>query len=134
MRLHPAVAYLLITTILVATNLGGCATPIRTSPGTVKSLPVAVISKGLGGILHGSVRIEQTQGSYSVSNGRFSCSGTYALSGVRERIYVPVLCSDGRKGYAAVHNGPSLMSGSGSFTLSDGTTGEFVFGKDAGKS
>ncbi|PRH87262.1 hypothetical protein C5L14_11550 [Labrys okinawensis] len=132
MRVLSAVGYFLALGT-VAANLGGCSTPIRTLPGTVKSLPVVVVSQGLGGTLHGSVRLEQTQGSYLVSKGKFSCTGSYALSGVRERIYVPILCSDGRKGTASVHNDPSLMSGTGSFTMSDGSTGEFAFGNDAKK-
>jgi len=83
--------------------------------------------------LRGSIRLEQTQGSYLVSKDKFSCTGSYPLSTVRTRIYVSILCSDGRKGTASVQNEPSLMSGRGSFTMNDGSTGEFVFGDDAKK-
>lgn len=127
MRLLSAAAGLLAAGFL-ATVPGGCAAPVRTLPGYVKTLPVVVASEGLGGVLHGSVRIEQTLGSYSVSKGKLSCAGSYGLSSVRSLMYIPIVCSDGRKGTASVRNEPSLMSGTGSFTMSDGSTGEFAFG------
>lgn len=123
----------LLTAGFLAAALGACTAPVRTLPGNVQVLPVVVASKGLGGVLHGSIRIAQIQGSYAVSRGTFSCSGTYTLSAVRDLMYVPILCSDGRKGTASVRNGPSLMSGTGSLTMNDGSTGEFAFGKDTRK-
>ena len=130
-----SVAVCLLAPGFAAAGLASCTAtaPVRTLPGYVKILPVAVVSEGLGGVLHGSIRIEQTQGSYSVSKGTFSCTGTYGLSSVRTLMYVPIRCSDGRKGTASVRNDPSAMSGTGSFTMNDGSTGEFVFGDAAKK-
>ncbi|MGO4336516.1 hypothetical protein AB4037_16540 [Labrys sp. KB_33_2] len=128
-----SVAASLFAAGFLAAALGACTAPVRTLPGNVQVLPVVVASKGLGRVLHGSIRIEQIQGSYTVSKGTFSCSGSYTLSAVRGLMYVPILCSDGRKGTASVRNGPSRMSGTGSLTMNDGSTGEFAFGKDTKK-
>lgn len=132
MRASIAVAHLLAAGF-VATTLGGCGTPVRTLPGLARTLPLVVVSKGLGGVLRGSIRIDQLQGSYLVSRGTFSCSGTYTLSRVDTRMYVPILCNDGRKGTADVLNGQSFISGSGSLTMADGSTGKFLFGEDTKK-
>ncbi|WP_284316478.1 hypothetical protein [Labrys miyagiensis] len=132
MRVRSAISCLFATG-LAASGLTGCTTPVRTIPGVARTLPVVVVSEGLGGVLRGSVRVEQTQGSYVVSKGKLSCSGSYALATWTPRLPVSILCNDGRKGTAYVTNDQDKFSGKGNFTLNDGTKGEFVFGNETKK-
>jgi hypothetical protein len=110
----------------VAALLGLC--------GCAVTEPVAVVSKGIpGGIMRGTTTAAISGGSFNVSNGTLSCGGTYNALDYSLTISAPVLCNDGRKGIITVTRDNSGMSGGGHFTLSDGTTGEFMFGAAAEK-
>jgi hypothetical protein len=96
--------------------------------------PVAVISKGIpGGIMRGITTAALSGGSFSVSNGSLSCGGTYDALDTSPTISIPVLCNDGRKGIIMATRDISGTSGGGHFTLTDGTTGDFIFGAAAAK-
>jgi hypothetical protein len=95
---------------------------------------VAVVSKGIpGGIMRGTTTASLSGGSFSVSNGSFTCGGDYNALDTSPTISIPVLCSDGRKGIITATRDYSGMSGGGHFTLNDGTIGDFMFGTAAGK-
>jgi hypothetical protein len=70
-------------------------------------------------------------GSFSVSNGSLTCAGNYNSLNTSPTISIPVLCNDGRKGIVTVTRDNSGLSGGGHFTLTDGTTGDFMFGTAA---
>ncbi len=96
--------------------------------------PVAVISNGIpGGIMRGTTTASLSGGSFSVTNGTLSCGGDYNALDQSPTISSPVLCNDGRKGIITATRDYSGMSGGGHFTLTDGTTGDFMFGTAAGK-
>ena len=96
-----------------ALSLAGCAV----------TEPVAVVSKGVpGGIMRGTTTAAISGGSFNVSNGTLSCGGTYdALD------YSPTITAH------HCHSRQQRRERGGHFTLSDGTTGDFLFGEAAQK-
>lgn len=111
---------------LIGTLCAGCSMTITE--------PVAVISKDIpGGIMRGTTTASLSGGSFSVSNGTLSCGGDYNALDQSPTISIPVLCNDGRKGIITATRDYSGTSGGGHFTLTDGTTGDFMFGTAAGK-
>lgn len=109
----------------VALILGGCAV----------TQPVAVVGKGVpGGIMRGSVTASMMGGgTFSVTNGKLSCSGSYNSLDSSVTITMPVLCNDGRSGILTATRDASGQSGGGTFTLTDGTSGQFIFGPAAAR-
>ena len=83
--------------------------------------------------MRGTTTAAISGGSFNVSNGTLSCGGTYNALDYSPTISAPVLCNDGRKGIITVTRDASGMSGGGHFTLTDGTTGDFIFGAAAEK-
>lgn len=57
------------------------------------------------------------------------CSGTYDPFDRAETIVMPATCKDGRTATISATRNPDKVSGFGTITLSDGTTGTFKFGK-----
>lgn len=99
------------------------------------TVPVAVISPGVpGGVLRGTNTASfNGEGSFNVSNGRLSCSGSYNSFDTSSTITIPVVCNDGRKGIVIATRDDSGRSGGGTLQLNDGTTGSFIFGTAAAK-
>ena len=96
--------------------------------------PVAVVSKGVpGGVMRGTTTASTSGGSFNVSDGTLSCGGSYNAWDTSTTITVPVLCNDGRKGILIVTRDLDGVSGGGRFTLTDGTSGDFMFGPAAAK-
>lgn len=101
---------------------------------TAITVPVAVVGKGIpGGIMRGSNTASSSGGSFNISNGTLSCAGTYSMGNPSPTISMPVICNDGRKGIVIATRDYGGMSGGGTFTLSDGTSGNFIFGDAASK-
>jgi hypothetical protein len=97
----------------------------------VRTVPVAVITKD-GHTLRGENTVSGADGSFTVTDGKLSCTGTYNALNSSDTITVAVTCNDGRTGIAiATRDTPS--SGGGKVTLSDGTEGTFIFGSAAAK-
>lgn len=106
-------------TLLVGVFLSGCATTI----------PVAVIGQD-GRVLTGTNTASLAGGSFYVTDGKLTCSGSYDPLQQSQTISMPVICSDGRKGIIrAIRD--TATSGSGTVRLNDGYQGDFVFGKAA---
>lgn len=102
--------------------------------GCAITVPVVVVSKGIpGGIMRGSSTASLSGGSFNVSNGKTSCGGTYNAMDTSPTISIPILCNDGRKGIVIATRDNSGLGGGGTFTLTDGTTGNFIFGEAANK-
>ena len=83
--------------------------------------------------MRGTNTASLSEASFSVSNGTLSCGGSYSPLNSSTTISIPVLCNDGRKGIVTATRDIGGKSGGGHFTLSDGTTGDFIFGEAAGK-
>ena len=94
------------------------------------TIPIAVIGQH-GEILRGENEVSLSEGSFSVTNGKLTCSGSYNPLNDSPTITVTLLCSDGRTGIA-IATRDSPLSGGGKVTLSDGEEGTFIFG-DAAK-
>ncbi len=109
------------------------ALPIVSCAGPI-TVPVAVVSAGVpGGIMRGTNTASFSEASFNVSSGTFSCGGSYNPLDTSLTISIAVLCNDGRKGIVTATRDRTGMSGGGHFTLTDGTTGDFIFGEAAGK-
>jgi hypothetical protein len=83
--------------------------------------------------MRGTATAAISGGSFNVSAGALSCGGTYNALDTSPTISIPVLCNDGRRGIIIATRDNSGMSGGGHFTLTDGTTGDFIFGAEAAK-
>ena len=93
------------------------------------TIPVAVIGQD-GRILSGTNTYSMMEGTFSVTDGELTCTGTYDPLQQSQTISMPVICNDGRKGIVrAVRD--TATSGSGTFRLNDGYGGDFVFGRAA---
>ena len=79
--------------------------------------------------MRGSNTVSGLDASFEVSDGKFSCAGSYSLGNPSATITIPVLCNDGRKGLVTATRDYGGMSGGGRFTLNDGATGDFIFGR-----
>lgn len=102
-----------------ATLLVGCS----------MTIPVAVIGQH-GEIMRGTNTVGLTEGSFSVTDGKVTCSGSYSALNESQTITMPVVCTDGRRGIVtATRDLP--MSGGGKVRLSDGTEADFIFGEAA---
>ena len=94
------------------------------------SEPVVVI--GLHGeTLRGTATAAMTGGTFTMTNGKLTCSGNYDDWSLSTTIEMPVLCSDGRKGIVTATRDASGYSGSGHVRLNDGSTADFIFGPSA---
>jgi hypothetical protein len=92
--------------------------------------PVVVIGQN-GQILRGTVTAALTGGSFSASDGKLTCAGTYNSWDVSTTISMPVTCSDGRRGIVIATRDDSGLAGSGTIRLTDGSTATFIFGAGA---
>jgi len=66
-----------------------------------------------------------------MSSGSLTCAGTYNALDTSPTITVPLFCNDGRKGLVTATRNNTGTGGGGRFTLTDGTTGDFIFGPAA---
>jgi len=93
--------------------------------------PVAAISDD-GQIMRGSATATMESGSYSLSDGKVTCSGNYDPLDPSMTIPLSILCSDGRTGVGSATRTSNGLSGSGQFSMSDGSQWRFIFGAGAG--
>jgi hypothetical protein len=107
--------------LVIAIGASGCATTV----------PVAVILHD-GHILRGENSASLSSGTFSVTDGKLSCAGSYDPLNESQTITVTVTCNDGRTGIA-IATRDSALSGGGKVTLSDGSDGTFIFGNAARK-
>lgn len=71
-------------------------------------------------------------GTFYVTDGKgFSCYGTYDAPDNSIKISAHVICSDGRIGTITLNRTSDRLSGSGTFVLKDGMSGQVAFGKRA---
>lgn len=89
--------------------------------------PAAVVGQR-GDVLVGTVTGSLAGGSYHVTNGRLSCTGTYDPMQPGPVINFDVVCTDGRRGFGTAIREAGGQQGRGSVRLDDGETGDFVFG------
>jgi hypothetical protein len=93
--------------------------------------PVAVIG-AKGQILRGTATASLTgSGTFSVTDGKLTCSGSYNALDQSLTIAMPVLCNDGRKGIITATRQLDGLNGSGRVRLTDGTEADFIFGDAA---
>jgi hypothetical protein len=107
--------------LVAAIGTSGCATTV----------PVAVITHD-GHILRGENTASLSSGTFSVTDGKLSCTGSYDPLNESRTITMTVSCNDRRTGIA-IATRDSALSGGGKVTLSDGTEGTFIFGDAARK-
>lgn len=110
--------------LLAAIGLAGCAI----------TEPVVVIGKN-GDIMKGEANATLSGGTFKASGkvgGKpLTCSGSYDSLDQSPTITMPVLCSDGRKGFVVATRQMNGLDGFGKVHLNDGLEADFVFGKAA---
>lgn len=94
------------------------------------TVPVAVIGQD-GRVLTGTATASMANSHFQASDGKLTCSGGYDGMNTSQTISMPVVCSDGRKGFVTAIREASGEAGSGSITLDDGYRAQFVFGPAA---
>lgn len=94
------------------------------------TVPVAVVPK-TGPIMRGTATGSLSGGTFSVTDGQLTCSGTYDALDSSPTLQMPTTCSDGRKGLVTSTRDPNLTDGKGVVRLQDGTEAQFMFGKYA---
>lgn len=94
------------------------------------SWPVAVIGQR-GDVLTGTANATLSEGTFSVSNGKLSCTGAYDPLDMSVTLNFTALCSDGRRGFGTVVRENSGQAGQGTVHLDDGETAAFIFGSHA---
>jgi hypothetical protein len=112
------------STILKLTTLGVLVSGYSTT------VPVAVIG-AKGQILRGTATAAVSGGSFSVTDGKLTCAGSYNALDMGVTISMPVQCNDGRKGIITATRNSDGMSGAGRVRLSDGMEADFIFGDAA---
>lgn len=103
-----------------------CLTGCATGPFTI---PVAMIGQD-GRVLTGTNTVSREGGSFTVSDGKLTCSGSYDPFVPSATIAAPVVCNDGRKGIVRATR-DTAFSGSGTVRMNNGYQGDFIFGKAA---
>jgi hypothetical protein len=109
--------WLILGCVLIA--ISGCGS--YTTPASIRT--------SSGEVLIGTTTASLSGGTFEVSDGaNLRCAGTYDALDTRPTISAPVMCNDGRSGVVTVTRTPDGRSGSGTATLSDGTTATVGFG------
>ena len=109
----------MVSILITILSLSGCSSTI----------PVAVIGQD-GRILTGTNTVSLSEGSFYVTDGKLTCSGSYNPLQQSQTISMPVICDDGRKGIVKATR-DTATSGSGTVRLNDGYQGDFIFGSAA---
>jgi hypothetical protein len=93
--------------------------------------PVVAIGKD-GRMMKGSATASMSgEGSYTMTDGKITCSGSYNAFDLSATIPLSILCNNGLTGIGSATRTADGMSGSGTFTTSDGRDWRFVFGRSA---
>lgn len=108
-----------VCAVLAALSAAGCSI----------TSPVAVIASN-GEVFRGEATATVVGGTFKASNGRASCEGTFDSTTPTATVSFAIVCTDGRRGIGRALRDTS-MSGSGTITMSDGSTARFVFGETA---
>jgi hypothetical protein len=95
------------------------------------TIPVAVIGQH-GEIMRGTNTFNLASATFTVTDGKITCSGSYNPLNQSRTITTTVTCTDGRTGILTATR-DSATSGGGTVTLSDGTSGRFIFGDAASR-
>jgi hypothetical protein len=91
--------------------------------------PVALIEAN-GETMKGFTTASPSGGGLSVGNARVMCSGSYEGVSPTLKVSFPIICTDGRRGFARqVRDGSN--SGNGTIEMTDGAHANYVFGPTA---
>lgn len=112
----------MVLAAVVALGVAGCS----------ETFPIVVMGKDVpGGTMRGQGEASLVGGTFQVSNSQFNCTGNYNAMDDSPTLAIPLVCSDGRRGMVMATRQRGGRSGGGTFTLSDGATGQFMFGDAA---
>jgi predicted aspartyl protease len=101
-------------------------------PSCTVTEPVVAVGPN-GDIFHGTTTAALNGGTFGVSDGKITCSGTYDDYDLSPTLTIPTKCSDGRTGIITATREAGAHSGMGTIAVSDGTTWSFGFGADAAR-
>jgi len=91
----------------------------------------AIVFGENGQTLRGSYRATLISGTFSVTDRKLTCSGTYNQWDQSRTISMAVKCSDGRSGTVTATRNANLRGGTGTVQMDDGSRATLVFGLDA---
>lgn len=111
-------------------TLGLAAATAALVAGCSVTEPVVVIAPN-GQMLRGTTHANLLHGSFQVTDGTLTCGGSYSSLSMETTINIPVLCSDGRKGFVIANRDSTGRSGQGTVHLTDGMQATFIFGPAA---
>ena len=112
-----------LAAVTALSALAGC--------GTITVPASGITSKGEK--FYGQATASMSEGKFQVTNQTgVLCSGNYDPMSRARELDVSFTCTDGRTGTLHIVRNPNLMGGVGTGTFSDGTTGDFKFGRDSG--
>lgn len=93
--------------------------------------PVAAIDNR-GRIMKGTTTAAMNgQGHYTMTDGKITCTGNYNAFDMSQTIPLSILCDNGMTGIGSATRTADGLSGSGTFSASDGSQWRFVFGGNA---
>ena len=114
-------AVLATVAVILAATLSACAV----------TEPLVVIGKD-GQTLKGITTARMSgHGRFTVTDGKLTCGGNYNSLNTEVTINIPVLCSDGREGFAVVTRESNGVAGHGMVKMNDGSEWSFIFGSAA---
>ena len=94
------------------------------------TVPVAVVPQS-GPVMRGTATGSLGGGSFTVTDGKLTCSGEYDALDRSPTLQMPTSCSDGRKGLVTATRDSNMTDGRGVVRLQDGFEAQFMFGKYA---
>jgi predicted aspartyl protease len=94
--------------------------------------PVVVVGQG-GEIYRGMTTAALSGGSFGITNGKVTCSGSYSDYDLSPTLTIPATCTDGRTAVITATREASGVSGMSTIAVSDGSTWTFGFGSDAAR-
>ena len=111
----------IIKRLVMVTMTMGCCACVEVSG------PVTVFGEN-GQTLRGSYTATLSSGTFSVTDRKLTCSGTYNQWDTSATISMAVKCSDGRSGTVTATRNSSLRGGTGTVQMDDGSRATLVFG------
>jgi hypothetical protein len=108
--------------VMVTMTMGCCACEVTG--------PVIVYGEN-GQTLRGDFTATLIGGTFSVTDRKLTCSGTYNSWDPSTTISMAVKCSDGRSGTVTAKRNPDHRFGTGTVQMDDGSRATLVFGFDA---
>lgn len=119
----------ILTTFIVLIGFAFMVSPAAANTSN-NEIPVVFVSQKDGKKLIGAAHITDSKASFSMSDGKLVCAGSFNVLEKSKEVIIPIMCNDKRTGKATLTRSIE-MSGHGTVTFNDGYTGKLYFGTAA---